>query len=61
MSRMSHMKRPNLPELRERMAERVADGELRWTRHVPSGLTLAGLCCGATAIKSTSRLEPLLR
>jgi len=54
MSRMPHLpqlKRPDLPAFRERVQERVAEGELRWTRHVPSGLTLAGLCCGATAIK----------
>lgn len=44
---MTRMREPQLPRFRAR----VAEGEFRWTRHVPSALTVLGLCCGATAIK----------
>ena len=44
---MVKMARVRQPEIRQA----VADGELPIARMIPSGLTIIGLCCGATAMR----------
>jgi len=44
---MAKMARVRQPEIRQA----VADGELPIARMIPSGLTIIGLCCGATAMR----------
>jgi CDP-diacylglycerol--serine O-phosphatidyltransferase len=41
---MARMRRPNIREA-------IAEGEAPFARHLPSMLTLLGLCCGATSVK----------
>jgi CDP-diacylglycerol--serine O-phosphatidyltransferase len=44
---MAKMARARQPEIRQA----VAEGELPIARMIPSGLTIIGLCCGATAMR----------